>query len=187
MVQKACSIQIPPPSDCQNLYFIVQELKIALAVNDHFDCFRENLVGKTLFVADEANPQSRQLPQIIIFNFSYGDIEFVFQASSEGFYYLSFSFEGEVIRQSQLDFTDAYIHSSIIAEAVQVCLNGFFLLGVAIAAIDRTPFCWLEGDLGLCAAVSAGYSMHLARPASVTAAATPSGSPALGAAAGIIL
>jgi hypothetical protein len=39
MVQEASSIQCPPPSDRQYLDFVIQKLKIALAVDDKFDCF----------------------------------------------------------------------------------------------------------------------------------------------------
>jgi hypothetical protein len=39
MVQKACSIQALPPSDRQYLDFIVHELIVALAVDDHVDRF----------------------------------------------------------------------------------------------------------------------------------------------------
>jgi hypothetical protein len=187
MVQKAGCIQGLPPSDRQNLYFIVQELEITVAVDDHIDCFGEDLVGKTAVVTDKTDPDGRQLPQVIIFNFSYGDIEFVFQAGSDGFNHLSFTFKREVIRQAQLDFTDADIHPSIINEGVYECLNRFLLFGVTITAIDRTAFGGFEGDLGLSAAFSTGYLVHLAGSALIIVTVPAAGCPALGAAARIIL
>ncbi len=39
MVQETSSIQGPPPSDRQYLDFVIQELKVALAVDDKFDGF----------------------------------------------------------------------------------------------------------------------------------------------------
>ena len=93
MVDEACGIHTPPPSDRQNLNFIVKHFKIALTIDDQLDRFGQDFIGKTLIVADKTNPDGRQLPQVIIFNLSHGDIEFVFQAGSKRLDYLSFTFQ----------------------------------------------------------------------------------------------
>jgi len=105
-----------PPSDRKYLYFIVEHFKITLIIDDELDRFRQDLVGKTFIITDETNSNCRQLPEIIIFNFGDRDVELISQAGSNRLNDLSFTFERQVIRQSQLYFTYADIHYSIIAE-----------------------------------------------------------------------
>ena len=66
-------------------------------------------------------------------------------------------------------------------------LDGLFLLNVAITAIDRTAFGWLERHLGLGTAFGAGYRVHLSGATPIAITVPPAGGPALGASTGVIL
>ena len=80
MVDETRGIYSRPPLDRQDLNFIVQHLEITLTAGDQVYGLGEDFIGKAFIVADKTNPDRRQLPQVIIFNFSDGNIEFVSQA-----------------------------------------------------------------------------------------------------------
>jgi hypothetical protein len=66
--------------------------------------------------------------------------------------------------------------------------GNFFLLGIAVAAVNRASFAGFEGNLGFYTAGSAGYRMHLSGSAGgLSSPASAALRAALGTTAGVVL
>jgi hypothetical protein len=116
MMDETGAVYALPPSDRQDFDFVVQHLIVALTTNHKINCLGQDFISKASIVSYTTNANSRQLPQVIIFNLGYGDIEFVLQTGCNRLYYLSFTLERQIIRQAKFYFTYTDIHYSIIAE-----------------------------------------------------------------------
>jgi len=57
-----------PPSDRQDLDCVIKHFVVALIADYQINGFGQDFVGKTLIVADKTDANSRQLPEVVVFD-----------------------------------------------------------------------------------------------------------------------
>lgn len=106
----------------QNLNFVVDDLGFGAAVTDKVNYLRQDFVGMPTIIADAANSQRGRLPQVVIVNLSYRNLEFALNPADNGFYDLPLTLERPVLRQMEFDFTYTDIHG-LFSFLVDSCGN----------------------------------------------------------------
>jgi hypothetical protein len=93
-----------------NLDFVIDYLGFSSAVTNKVNYLRQDFVGMPTVIADTANSQRDRLPQVVIVNLSYGNLELALNSADNRFYDLSLAFERPVLRQMEFDFTYTNVH-----------------------------------------------------------------------------
>ena len=66
-----------------NLNFIVEHLDIKVAVNHRIHHLGQDLIGMPPIITDVADPYRGQLPQLVVIDFGYRNIELIPEARSD--------------------------------------------------------------------------------------------------------
>ena len=112
MIEEGCDFH-DSSLNTYNLDFIIEYLYLKTTVNDEVNHFGKNLVGMPSTIADTANPYGSQLPDIVVINLSYSNIELVANPAGYGLQYLPLTLERHISRQAKTDLTYANIHMTI--------------------------------------------------------------------------
>ena len=109
MIEKGSGIH-EKSLDVYYLDFIIEHFGFNAAVRDEVDHVGENLVGMAFVVADAANPDGSQLPDIVVIHLSHRHVELVAHPAGDGFKDLPLTLEGHVFRQAELDLAHPDVH-----------------------------------------------------------------------------
>jgi hypothetical protein len=99
-----------PLKDRDELGFAIEDFDIQAGSLDVIYNPGDHFVSMAVIVAEAADPDGGDLPFIAIFNFGNGDMEFIADAGNNGLHHHPFTFEGFILWDTQVDFTDTDIH-----------------------------------------------------------------------------
>jgi hypothetical protein len=110
MVQKSRYLHYSPFLDTDYFDSVIEYLDIEATADDEVDHPGKHLIGVPVIIADTADADGSHLPDIIVIDLGHGDIELITYPTGNGLQDLPFTLERHVLRYTETNFANAYIH-----------------------------------------------------------------------------
>ena len=98
----------------QDLDFVVQYFYLETAIGYEGNYLGQGFVGVLLTVANAADADGGQLPEVVVVNFGDRDVKLVGDPGCDRFQNLSLAFQGLVFRNTEANLADTNVHSTKI-------------------------------------------------------------------------